>query len=68
MFVCICNAVRESDIHAAVDDGVRSFPELQQRLRVATCCGACHTQAQGCLAEAVAGSSTLAHGGRLACA
>lgn len=41
MFVCLCKSVTDHEIRAAVDDGVRSFDHMQQRLEVSTVCGAC---------------------------
>jgi len=41
MYVCICNAVTESDIRDAVDNGVRNMKQLSQSTRCATTCGSC---------------------------
>ena len=41
MYVCVCNAVRDRDIRAAVDDGVVTMRELQKRLGVSAVCGKC---------------------------
>ena len=32
MYVCICNAIAEKDIHAAVAEGIDSFENYQKRL------------------------------------
>ena len=45
MFVCICNAVTESQIRQAVDEGAVTMADLKQRLAVASCCGCCAEQA-----------------------
>lgn len=45
MFVCICNAVTESQIRHAVDEGVTTVAELKTRLGVAARCGSCLQQA-----------------------
>lgn len=41
MYVCICNAVTDSQILAAVDAGHRSLKALRQHLGVAAECGRC---------------------------
>lgn len=46
MFVCLCKAVSDHDIHGAVEQGVSSFEELQAELEVSTVCGACACEAQ----------------------
>lgn len=46
MYVCICNAVRDRDIQAAVDDGVCSMAGLCQSLKVGDRCGRCSAFAE----------------------
>ncbi|MBA3581709.1 MAG: (2Fe-2S)-binding protein [Gammaproteobacteria bacterium] len=41
MYICICKAVTDHDIHAAIDAGATDLPQLQAELGVGTCCGAC---------------------------
>ena len=41
MFVCVCNAVSDRSIKAAVAEGAQSLGDLKDRLGVATCCGCC---------------------------
>lgn len=41
MYVCVCNAVSERAIRDAVEDGVRTFGELQAETGCGTCCGCC---------------------------
>ncbi|MBX2847188.1 MAG: (2Fe-2S)-binding protein [Acidiferrobacterales bacterium] len=41
MFVCLCKAVTDHQIHDAVDAGVTSFETMQQELGVASVCGSC---------------------------
>lgn len=42
MYVCLCNAVTDSQIRSAVCDGrCASFEELQAETKVSTCCGQC---------------------------
>jgi bacterioferritin-associated ferredoxin len=41
MFICICNAITERQVQAAVADGATSMADLQGQLGVAACCGCC---------------------------
>ncbi|MEA5445232.1 (2Fe-2S)-binding protein [Gammaproteobacteria bacterium AB-CW1] len=41
MYVCVCNAVSDRAILAAIDEGAHSLPCLMDRLGVATACGTC---------------------------
>jgi bacterioferritin-associated ferredoxin len=41
MYVCLCNAITEREVTAAVDLGARTLEDLQHGLGVATCCGKC---------------------------
>ncbi|MFG6416006.1 bacterioferritin-associated ferredoxin [Roseateles sp. DC23W] len=42
MIVCVCHRVSDRDIAIAASAGCPSFEALQEDLRVATACGACH--------------------------
>jgi bacterioferritin-associated ferredoxin len=55
MYVCICNAVTESDIDEAIRDGASGLTDLRDRLQVGTCCGACETTAADYLSENLQG-------------
>ena len=46
MYVCVCNAVTDREIHEAVDRGAASLADVQRRLPVANCCGRCEDTAQ----------------------
>lgn len=41
MFICICNAITERQVQAAVTAGATTLSDLQAQLGVATCCGCC---------------------------
>lgn len=41
MFICICNAITERQVQAAVAEGAVTMSDLQGQLGVATCCGCC---------------------------
>ena len=53
MYICVCNAVTESDIHKAVEDGANCMHHLKSRLAVSTNCGSCHCEAKSCLEKAL---------------
>ena len=53
MYVCVCNAVTDSDIHEAVDSGIRCMDGLNQKLQVANCCGRCKDCANRVLNQAL---------------
>lgn len=61
MYVCICNAVTERQIREAIEsDGVRTLPQLQDALLVATCCGMCENRAIECLERSAQARPALA--------
>jgi bacterioferritin-associated ferredoxin len=41
VFVCICHAVTESDVRAAVDAGDRTAEDVAERTSASTGCGTC---------------------------
>ncbi|NLY28794.1 MAG: hypothetical protein GX049_14835 [Alcaligenaceae bacterium] len=41
MFICICNAITERQVKAAVAAGASTLADLQGQLGVAACCGCC---------------------------
>lgn len=51
MYICICRAVTEGEIRAALDDGVCTMRELRQRLGVCSDCGKCGQHARKLLVE-----------------
>ncbi len=55
MYVCLCNAVTDSDIHAAVKEGVRDLNQLSSRTGCSITCGRCTSTANEVLGEAVSG-------------
>jgi bacterioferritin-associated ferredoxin len=46
MFVCVCHAVTDRDIHQAVDEGIQHIDQLEDRCGVGSGCGSCRTMAQ----------------------
>lgn len=51
MYVCICNAVTETEIREAADSGADDLWALQQELGVASGCGSCMDAASEILDE-----------------
>lgn len=49
MYVCVCNAVTESQVLRAVEEGVRNLRGLQAHLGIALECGRCARHAHGLL-------------------
>lgn len=53
MYVCVCNAVTERHIEAAVSQGATRLRDLRDSLGVATECGRCAGCAHKCLKAAL---------------
>jgi bacterioferritin-associated ferredoxin len=53
MIVCVCKAVSEKHIRAAVKDGARQVADLSRDLGLGTCCGKCLPQARASLADSL---------------
>jgi bacterioferritin-associated ferredoxin len=54
MYVCVCNAVTEDDIHDAARNGARRMRDLRGCLGVSADCGRCACHAKACLDSAIA--------------
>jgi bacterioferritin-associated ferredoxin len=54
MYICVCNAVTDSDIRNAVDDGVSSLKQLKRTTGCANSCGCCREEATAVLQRALA--------------
>ena len=53
MYVCLCNAVTDSDIRKAVDNGVRNMRQLGKATECSTACGCCKEMAVEILQQAL---------------
>ena len=53
MYVCVCNAVTESDIRSAVVGGVRNLQQLTRMTGCGSTCGCCKEMAANVLKQAV---------------
>jgi bacterioferritin-associated ferredoxin len=46
MYVCICNAIRESDLETAIARGTKRFAEFSQETGCSGTCGTCKEDAE----------------------
>jgi len=53
MYVCVCNAVTDSDIRNAVSDGVRNLRQLKRATGCGSTCGCCRQEAVDVLQQAL---------------
>ena len=54
MYVCVCNAVTERQVEAAVREGTTTLRQLRRDLGVTADCGCCARYAHNCLRSALA--------------
>lgn len=59
MYVCICNALTDRDIRAAVADGTDSFATLRETTGCSGCCGNCEEVARSVFDEALSSKPRL---------
>ncbi|MFM1850155.1 MAG: hypothetical protein RL446_994 [Pseudomonadota bacterium] len=52
MFICVCRAVTEQQIHEAVGRGACTLKDLRNELGIAQECGSCGRCAKECLRKA----------------
>jgi bacterioferritin-associated ferredoxin len=52
MYVCVCQAVTDLDIHKAAQNGARTLMDLRRDLQVSVECGRCASCARKCLKQA----------------
>lgn len=52
MYVCVCQAVTERQIHQAAQQGAKTLKDLRRELGVSAECGRCATCAKQCLRDA----------------
>jgi bacterioferritin-associated ferredoxin len=53
MIVCVCKAVSDRHIRAAVQGGANSLRDLTRDLGVGTCCGKCVPEAKAALSASL---------------
>ena len=54
MYVCVCRAITDTEIEAAVDGGLNDLSQLEEHFGVGTGCGACRETAQNLINQRVA--------------
>ncbi|WP_375485075.1 bacterioferritin-associated ferredoxin [uncultured Jatrophihabitans sp.] len=59
MFVCICHAVTDEQVHDALDAGAMSVAEIGRATGAGSSCGSCHDHVED-LVEARCGACPLA--------
>ncbi len=55
MYICICNAITDRQIRAAVAGGASSFSEVSMQLGVGAGCGCCREAAQQVIRDSSCG-------------
>lgn len=60
MYVCVCNAVTDTQIREAASNGARTLGDLRRELGVASECGRCASCARDCLRDAHNGDEFIA--------
>jgi bacterioferritin-associated ferredoxin len=60
MFVCLCSAITDRQIHDAVDRGVQDVSQLEELWGVGAGCGTCREFAQELIDTRLAESSAYA--------
>ena len=53
MYVCLCQAVKDSEVRQAVASGVEDVDQLAEALGVGTGCGSCRDFAQTLIDQAL---------------
>jgi len=53
MYICVCNAVTDTDIKKAVQNGANCLHHLETKLGVSNQCGSCRCDASKCLDQAL---------------
>ena len=53
MIICVCKAVSDRHIRAAVNCGATSLRDLTRELGVGTCCGKCVPEARAILSSSL---------------
>ncbi len=61
MYVCVCKAVTEREVHEAIRDGARSLRDLRTDLGIIEECGRCAGCARQCLRDAEARDTAASH-------
>ena len=57
MYVCLCRAVKDSEVRQAAASGIEDVDQLAEALGVGTGCGSCRDFAQSLIDEVLADES-----------
>lgn len=60
MYICLCQAITDAEIHAAADAGASEVQDLMETLGVGANCGACVEAAQAVMDAKLAGNLAYA--------
>ena len=58
MIICVCKAVSDRQIRAAVKGGAHSLRDITRNLGVGTCCGKCLPEAKAALSASLEARET----------
>lgn len=53
MYICVCHAVTQKQIHQAISEGAGTVKQLSEQLKVTSCCGSCLESVKDCLQQPV---------------
>jgi bacterioferritin-associated ferredoxin len=59
MYVCVCRAVTEESVRAAIDAGARTVEAVTTECCAGEDCGACHDQIEDMIEDAIEGRRRL---------
>ncbi|WP_331347037.1 bacterioferritin-associated ferredoxin [Cellvibrio sp. UBA7661] len=62
MYVCLCKAITDRQIKAAIDNGASSIGQLRKALGVASQCGKCASMTREILDEALNSEAPMING------
>jgi bacterioferritin-associated ferredoxin len=62
MYICVCKAITDRQIKAAINDGANSLGQLRKALGVASQCGKCSSLTREILDETLNGEAPMING------
>lgn len=63
MYVCLCKGVTDKEIRRSVEDGARSWRDVQRETGCGTQCGKCACMGKGIAREAIKEEMSMANEG-----
>jgi bacterioferritin-associated ferredoxin len=61
MYVCVCRAVTDKQVEAAIEAGARTVQDVTKACCAGDDCGACHQVIEGMIEDAREGESAVRH-------